>query len=124
MPEPTAPGSDDLSADKVSDELSDKLNDAALRIHRSADLPGLLETARTELGSLLGAEHVLVYLYDEKWHDLHGPSLGPEGGAARPSEDEVRFPVGQGIAGVALQRGVPVRAPNAPEEEALLSTVT
>ena len=93
----------------------DDLHDSAIRIQECADLPRLLDTVEAEFRSLLGAEHVLIYLYDAKWKDLCGRrSL---------AEDEVRFPIGQGIAGLAVERGEPIRSRNAPEERSYVAEI-
>ncbi len=114
MPEPAGPVSDGLDAGLhagLHGGLQGGLDDAAIRIHACTGTSQLVEALQAELGSLIGAEHVLVYLYDDKWEELRGPVGRPEG-------DEVRFPSGQGIAGAAFERGETIRTPNASEDAA------
>jgi HD-GYP domain-containing protein (c-di-GMP phosphodiesterase class II) len=93
----------------------DGLHESAIRIQDCSDLPRLLDTVEAELKSLLGAEHVLVYLYDARWKDLCG--------RRSPAEDETRFPVGQGIAGLAVERGKSIHSRNAPEERSYVAEI-
>ena len=91
------------------------IHDAAVRIHRCSRLDELMESVHDEAKGLLGADVLIVYLYDPKWRDLHGKRS--------PDEDEIRFPVGQGLAGLAASKGQPVRTTNAPSEEGYVAEI-
>lgn len=93
----------------------DALHQAAIRVHSNTSLDELLQTIRNEVKRLVGAEHVFIYLYDPKWRDLYG--------RRSPEEDEIRFPIGQGLAGAAAASGTPIRTRNAPRESAYVAEI-
>lgn len=93
----------------------DAIHQSAIRMHRSASLGELLETIASEAKRLLRADHCFVYLYDPKWRDLHGRRTS--------DEDEIRFPLGQGLAGLAASNGTPLRTANAPREPAYVAEI-
>jgi putative methionine-R-sulfoxide reductase with GAF domain len=91
------------------------IHDASVRIHRCSRLDELLKSVHDEAKGLLGADFLIVYLYDSKWRDLHGKRSA--------DEDEIRFPVGQGLAGLAASKGQPVRSKNASSEEGYVAEI-
>lgn len=91
------------------------MHEAALRLHGAETLEELLDAVRQEFSNLLGARHVFVYLYDPEWNDLHGRKAD--------DRDEIRFPLGQGLAGLAALEKRVVRSRNAPAEASYIAEI-
>jgi HD-GYP domain-containing protein (c-di-GMP phosphodiesterase class II) len=104
-----------LPTGNSSNPVLQAIHESAILIHRCARLDELLASVAEQAKGLLKAESVLLFQYDPKWRDLHGKRNG--------NEDEIRFPVGQGIAGTAASKGAPVRTKNAPAEPTYVAEI-
>lgn len=104
-----------MATDDSANPVLETIHDSAIRIHKCARLEELLAAVTEEIKALLAADHVLLYLYDSKWRDLHG--------RRSPEEDKIRFPVGQGLAGLAASQGKAIRTKRAAGAEGYVEEI-
>lgn len=71
------------------------LEEGILSLYRCPDSEAVLRQVEEAAGKALAATAVRVYLYDDEWRDLYVP--------AGPDTEPLRFPLGEGAAGVAAE---------------------